>query len=125
MIWLKTEKKHATNLENVYLNENFLEQIPIDILENPNIKVLDLEHNNLQNSTDVLSEVANHKLKSGPSHLTTINLKNNENLGELSDLYHSDNSWYYKYNQLSKGKLRYHSRAYSILFQWLNPRSTF
>ena len=94
-------------MENVYLNENAIEQIPIDILENPNIKVLDLENNNLQNSTDVLSEVANHKLKSGPSHLTTINLKNNENLGELADLYHSDNSWYYKYNQLASGKLKY------------------
>lgn len=93
--------KHATNLENVYLNENFLEQIPIDILNNPNIKVLDLANNNLQNSTDILSEVANHKLKSGPSHLTTINLKNNDNLGELADLYHNDNSWYYKYNQMA------------------------
>ena len=102
----KKHGKHATNLENVYLNENFLEQIPIDILDNPNIKVLDLENNNLQNSTDVLSEVANHKLKSGPSHLTTINLKNNENLGELADLYHSDNSWYYKYNQLASGKCK-------------------
>ena len=91
-------------MENVYLNENLLEQIPIDILDNPNLKVIDLEHNNLLNSTEILSEIANHDLKSGSnSHLTTINLKNNENLGELADLYHSDNSWYYKYNQLSTG----------------------
>ena len=104
------------------MNENFLEQIPVDILDNPNIKVLDLENNNLQNSTDVLSEVANHELKSGPSHLTTINLKNNENLGELADLYHSDNSWYYKYNQLASGKFDDSSRkSIDIIFSGRIP----
>ena len=76
-------------MENVYLNENLLEQIPIDILDNPNLKVIDLEHNNLLNSTEILSQVANHDLKSGSnSRLTTINLKNNVNVIIMFIIHH-------------------------------------
>ena len=90
-------------MQHVYFNDNEIEALPADILKhNPKLEVLDLANNKLQNNTDTFGEILSIEEGKGKAtnKLQVLNLRNNENLGRISDLYHNHASWYTQNGQI-------------------------